>query len=102
MNKYGVEIDNLQQWADLAYRNGDYDDADFLNEVIYDWDFEVKDVKHDKDDWERRADELAYGMVQIKILLGNLRTEVQQSSRLNRKEILESLLEAIQAFDEYI
>lgn len=102
MEKYGMEIDNLQQWADLAYRNGDYEEAFFLHACVLDWKLEVAEIEKRYRLMERREDELACGMRQIKNLLEDLRTDVQQSSRLNRKEILARLREAIQEFDEYI
>lgn len=102
MNKYGQEIKTLDDWADLAFRNGSYEEAEFLGEAIKDWDSEVAELRKDNEEWERRADELAYGMAQIKNLLEDLRTDVQQSAKLNRKEILASLKKAIDDFSEYI
>lgn len=102
MNKYGQEIECLDQWADLANRNGDYEEADFLTECAREWAIEVRDAKYSYQDMERRADELAYGMVQIKNLLEDLRTDIQQASRLNRKDILDRLREVLNDFSEYI
>ena len=102
MNKYGQEITTLDDWADYAFRNGDYDEAEFLDDAADEWKTEVRELVDDRDGWERRADELAYGMGHIKNLLEDIRTDVQQASRLNRKDILDRLREAIQEFDEYI
>lgn len=102
MNKYGQEIKTLDAWADSAFRNGDYEDADFLNDAVREWNSEVAELRNDCEEWERRADELAYGMMQIKNLLEELRTNVQESPKLNRKDILAYLKEAIDDFSEYI
>lgn len=102
MNKYGQEIRTLDDWADAAFRNGDYEEADFLTEAAKEWNSEVAELRKDNEEWERRADELAYGMVQIKNLPEDLRTDVQQSAKLNRKNILAYLKEAIDGFSEYI
>ena len=102
MNKYGQEIKTLDDWADYAFRNGDYDEAEFLDDAADEWKTEVRELEADRAGWERRADELAYGMVQIKNLLEDLRTDIQQASRLNRKDILDRLREVLNDFDEYI
>ena len=102
MNKYGQEILTIDDWAELAFRNGDYEEANFLHEVIRDCDLEINNAEQWYRQMERREDELFCGMVQIKNLLEDLRTDVQQASRLNRKGILDRLGEVLNNFDEYI
>ena len=102
MEKYGQEITTIDDWAELAFRNGDYEEANFLHEVMVYYDLEINNAEQRYRRMERMEDELFCGMVQIKNLLEDLRTDVQQASRLNRKEILERLREAIQEFNEYI
>lgn len=102
MNKYGQEIKTLDDWADLAFRNGDYDESNFIMEAVKEWDSEVEELRKDNEEWERRADELAYGMMQIKNLLENIKDNIMESPKLNRKDILAYLKEAINDFSEYI
>ena len=102
MNKYGQEILTIDDWAELAFRNGDYDEANFLHEVIIDCDLEINNAEQRYRRMERMEDELFCGMVQIKNLVEDLRTDIQQASRLNRKDILDRLREIINDFNEYI
>lgn len=102
MNKYGHEILTIDDWAELAFRNGDYEEANFLYEVIRDCDLEINNAEQRYRQMERREDELFCGMVHIKNLLEDLRTDVQQASRLNRKDILDRLREVLNDFGEYI
>lgn len=102
MNKYGQEIVTVDDWAELAFRNGDYEEANFLHEVIRDCDLEIKAAEQNYREMELREDELACGMRQIKNLIEDIRTDVQQASRLNRKDILDRLREVLNDFDEYI
>lgn len=102
MNKYGQEITTIDDWADYAFRNGDYEEANFLHEVIRDCDLEIETAKQDYREMELREDELACGMRQIKNLIEDIRTDIQQASRLNRKDILDKLGEVLNEFDEYI
>ena len=102
MNKYGQEIKTIDDWADCAFRNGDYEEANFLHEVMVDYDLEINSIERHSKRVENRVDELAYGMSQIKNLIEDIRTDVQQASRLNRKDILDRLREVLNDFDEYI
>lgn len=102
MEKYGQEITTIDDWAELAFRNGDYEEANFLHEAANEWTHDIEDGDNRYKEQECYADELFCGMVQIKNLLEDLRTDIQQASRLNRKNILDRLGEVLNTFGEYI
>lgn len=102
MNKYGQEILTIDDWAELAYRNGDYEEATFLNEAVNEWTHDIEDGDNRYKEQERYADELFVGMNHLYRLVEALEELINQSQRINRKEVLERLKEIKQDFTEYI
>lgn len=93
---------NLANLSEQLYKQGDFEGSEFINE-------EIEEHKKDLKFWmseckleERRSDELTVGMNHIWQMLTDLKKDINNSQRISKKEILSTLTEIIQEFDEYL
>ena len=93
---------DLYDLSEQLFKVGDYEGSDFIAAEIKGWEDDFDSLERTAKYYERKEDELSVGMRHQYNLVENLIDYINQSPRINRKELLARLTEIKQDFGEYI
>ena len=100
--RYGRELNDLYDLQKEAFNNRDYDLANFIEDEVLNWNYELERLEKEAERQERYADDVQYGMMQIRNLIVEFKDSIESAPKISRKEVLEWINQILGDFGEYI